>query len=293
MLSTTETMAYRDIKLSKQTKTSKEDLTPVFSDLIGEMEGQGKIDNFIDGSLTNLSLPSNISSDPFEIKFNNDLNKLLTTYKNDATANERWLTIMGLIERKIFQLRCYKNPTLAFSLQEQKSGENTFSYIVIRALFIDLYSGKKEIRRYFNKLEDYPKFNTLDDLKTDKSFLNDALNEIKSVMAEQINKEDITLDYLKSELQKLKTISRATNIPNVEDNAKKKARAESNEIFKIKREEWLSKLNQEQKEELELYKQNLKSLRGDGHDFEILRTKERQRHKEEMKRLKDKKNINL
>ena len=286
-------MAYRDIKLSKQTKTNKEDLTPVFSDLIGEMEGQGKIDNFIDGSLTNLSLPSNISSDPFEIKFNSDLNKLLTTYKNDATANERWLTIMGLIERKIFQLRCYKNPTLAFSLQEQKSGENTFSYIVIRALFIDLYSGKKEIRRYFNKLEDYPKFNTLDDLKTDKSFLNDALNEIKSVMAEQINKEDITLDYLKSELQKLKTISRATNIPNDEDDAKKKARAESNEIFKIKKEEWLSKLNQEQKEELELYKQNLKSLRGDGNDFEILRTKERQRHKEEMKRLKDKKNINL
>jgi len=286
-------MAYRDIKLSKQTKTNKEDLTPVFSDLIGEMEGQGKIDNFIDGSLTNLSLPSNISSDPFEIKFNSDLNKLLTTYKNDATANERWLTIMGLIERKIFQLRCYKNPTLAFSLQEQKSGENTFSYIVIRALFIDLYSGKKEIRRYFNKLEDYPKFNTLDDLKTDKSFLNDALNEIKSVMAEHINKEDITLDYLKSELQKLKTISRATNIPNDEDDAKKKARAESNEIFKIKRQEWLSKLNQEQKEELELHKQNLKSLRGDGNDFEILRTKERQRHKEEMNRLKNKQNINL
>jgi hypothetical protein len=265
----------------------------VFSDLIGEMEGQGKIDNFIDGSLTNLNLPSNISSDPFEIKFNSDLNKLLTTYKNDATANERWLTIMGLIERKIFQLRCYKNPTLAFSLQEQKSGENTFSYIVIRALFIDLYSGKKEIRRYFNKLEDYPKFNTLDELKTDKSFLNDALNEIKSVMAEQINKEDITLDYLKSELQKLKTISRATNIPNDEDDAKKKARAESNEIFKIKKEEWLSKLNQEQKVELELHKQNLKSLRGDGNDFEILRTKERQRHKEEMKRLKNKQNINL
>jgi len=293
LLSTTETMAYRDIKLSKQTKTNKEDLTPVFSDLIGEMEGQGKIDNFIDGSLTNLSLPSNISSDPFEIKFNSDLNKLLTTYRNDATANKRWLTIMGLIERKIFQLRCYKNPTLAFSLQEQKSGENTFSYIVIRALFIDLYSGKKEIRRYFNKLEDYPKFNTLDDLKTDKSFLNDALNEIKSVMAEQINKEDITLDYLKSELQKLKTISRATNITNDEDDAKKKARAESNEILKIKREEWKSKLNQEQKEELELHNQNLKSLRGDGNDLEILRTKERQRHKEEMKRLKNKQNINL
>jgi hypothetical protein len=133
-------MAYRDINLSKNQKSNKENLTPVFSDLIGEMEGQGKIDNFIDDSIANLNMSSNISSDPFEIKFNSDLNKLLTTYKNDATANERWFTIMGLIERKIFQLRCYKNPTLAFSLQEQKSGENTFSYIVIRALFIYLYS---------------------------------------------------------------------------------------------------------------------------------------------------------
>ena len=66
-------MGYRDIKLSKQPKTYKENLTPVFSDLIGEMEGQGKVDNFIDDSLNNLGLPSNITSDPFEIKFNGDL----------------------------------------------------------------------------------------------------------------------------------------------------------------------------------------------------------------------------
>lgn len=217
-----ETMGYRDIKLSKQPKTAKENLTPVFSDLIGEMEGQGKIDNFIDGSLTNLNLPSNITSDPFEIKFNNDLKSLLTSYRNDTAANKRWLTIMGLVERKIFQLRCYKNPTLAFSLQEQKSGENTFSYIVIRALFMDLYSGKKEIRRYFNKLEDYPNFNSLEELKNDVSFLNNAILEVKNVMAEMINKEGITIQYLESELKKLERSSRANNILDIHDEEAKK-----------------------------------------------------------------------
>jgi hypothetical protein len=289
-------MAYRDIKLSKVQKSNKENLTPVFSDLIGEMEGQGKIDNFIDDSIANLNMSSNISSDPFEVKFNSELTKLISSYKNDATANERWLTIMGLIERKILQLRCYKNPTLAFSLQEQKSGENTFSYIVIRALFIDLYSGKKEIRRYFNKLEDYPKFNNLDDLKTDKSFLNDALIEIKSVMAEQINHEGITLDYLESELEKLKNFTPITNISNsIDENAKKKAGAGVDEINRSK-EERKSRYSQEQKYEIEKHKKELISLNeivNDDYFKNILLKKEDQRHKEEMKRLKSKKNITL
>jgi len=289
-------MAYRDIKLSKVQKSNKENLTPVFSDLIGEMEGQGKIDNFIDDSIANLNMSSNISSDPFEVKFNSELTKLISSYKNDATANERWLTIMGLIERKILQLRCYKNPTLAFSLQEQKSGENTFSYIVIRALFIDLYSGKKEIRRYFNKLEDYPKFNNLDDLKTDKSFLNDAFIEIKSVMAEQINHEGITLDYLESELEKLKNFSPLTNISNpIDENAKKKAGAGDDEIKRSK-EERNARYSEEQKYEIERHKKELISLNdivNDDYFKNILLKKEEQRHKDEMKRLKSKKNITL
>lgn len=289
-------MAYRDINLSKVQKSNKESLTPVFSDLIGEMEGQGKIDNFIDDSIANLNMSSNISSDPFEVKFNSELTKLISSYKNDATANERWLTIMGLIERKILQLRCYKNPTLAFSLQEQKSGENTFSYIVIRALFIDLYSGKKEIRRYFNKLEDYPKFKSLDDLKADKSFLNDALIEIKSVMAEQINHEGITLDYLESELEKLKNFTPTTNISNsIDANAKKKAGAGVDEINRSK-EERKARYSQEQKYEIEKHKKELISLNeivNDDYFKNILLKKENQRHKEEMKRLKSKKNITL
>jgi hypothetical protein len=240
-------------------------------------------------------MSSNISSDPFEVKFNSELTKLISSYKNDATANERWLTIMGLIERKILQLRCYKNPTLAFSLQEQKSGENTFSYIVIRALFIDLYSGKKEIRRYFNKLEDYPKFNSLDDLKIDKSFLNDALIEIKSVMAEQINHEGITLDYLESELEKLKNTSVNDSNPS-DENAKKKARAGVDEINRSKQEERNARYSQEQKNEIERHKKELISLNdivNDDYFKNILIKKEEQRHKDEMKRLKSKKNITI
>lgn len=290
-------MGYRDIKLSKQPKTYKENLTPVFSDLIGEMEGQGKVENFIADSLNNLGLPSNINSDPFEIKFNSDLRSLLTTYRNDAAANKRWLTIMGLVERKILQLRCYKNPTLAFSIQEQKSGENTFSYIVIRALFIDLYSGKKEIRRYFNKLEDYPKFNSLEELKTDKTFVNDALVEIKSVMAEMIKKEGITIEYLESELKKLERFSHATNISDsTDDNAKKKANLASLENYRKHKEEVESKYSQEEKEEIDRYKKQLRLIDSNKEDENyrrILKTKEKERHKDEMNRLKQKRNFKL
>jgi hypothetical protein len=290
-------MAYRDIKLSNQPKTYKENISPVFSDLIAEMEGQGKVDNFIDDSLNNLSMPSSISSDSFEIKFNSDLKSLLTTYKNEATSYKRWLTIMGLVERKILQLRCYKNPTLAFSIQEQKSGEKTFSYIVIRALFIDLYSGKKEIRRYFNKLEDYPKFKSLEELKTDKTFLSDAIVEIKSVMAELIIKEGITIEYLESELRQLQRNSHASDVSVANDvEAKKKARLESNESYRKHKEEVESHYTQEEKDEILRYKNELRlidSKKEEENYTRILKTKENERHKEEMKRLKHKRNLNL
>ena len=204
---------------------------------------------------------------------------------------------MGLVERKILQLRCYKNPTLAFSIQEQKSGENTFSYIVIRALFIDLYSGKKEIRRYFNKLEDYPKFNSLEELKTDKTFLNDALVEIKSVMADMIKNEGITIEYLESELKKLERFSHATNISDSnDDDAKKKANLASVENYRKHKEEVESRYSQEEKEEIDRHKKQLRLIDSNKEDENykgILKTKEKERHKEEMNRLKHKRNLNL
>ena len=204
---------------------------------------------------------------------------------------------MGLVERKILQLRCYKNPTLAFSIQEQKSGENTFSYIVIRALFIDLYSGKKEIRRYFNKLEDYPKFNSIEELKTDKAFLSDALVEIKSVMAEIINNEGITIEYLESELRKLERSSHATNNSDSnDDDAKKKAKLASVENYRKHKDELEIRYSQEEKEEIDRYKKELRAIDSNKEDENykrILKTKEKERHKEEMNRLKHKRNLNL
>jgi hypothetical protein len=193
-------MAYRDINLSKQA-TPKENLAPVFSEFIGETKGQGKIDNFVDDSKLNLKMPSTIKSDQHEAKFNTDLSKLLNLFESETDERRRWLTIMGLVERKILQLRCYKNPTLAFSIQSQKSGDNFFSYIVIRAVFFDLYTGKKEIRRYFNKMEDFPQYKSLEELKSDPSFMNEAVDEIKGIMADIINKDDITIEYLESQLR--------------------------------------------------------------------------------------------
>lgn len=294
---TIKKMAYRDINLSKQAKTPKENLTPVFSEFIGETEGQGKIDNFISDSTENLNMASNISADKYEAKFNNELSKLLEAYQRDTTDNERWLTIMGMIERKILQLRCYKNPTLAFSIQSQKSGDNFFSYIVIRAVFFDLYSGKKEIRRYFNKMEDYPQFNGLEELKSDSSFLNDALIEIKGIMAEQINKEDIKIEYLESELRKLKRSSRASNFFDpIDEDAKKKAKADRQEIWRNKIADRESKMTQEQKDEIERYRKALRAIDRSNNDENykrILKTKETDFHKEQMDRIKSKRNLNL
>jgi hypothetical protein len=289
-------MAYRDINLSKQV-TPKENLSPVFSEFIGETEGQGKIDVFINDSTANLNMPSNINADAYEAKFNSDLSKLLESYKKDTTENKRWLTIIGMIERKILQLRCYKNPTLAFSIQSQKSGDNFFNYIVIRAIFFDLYSGKKEIRRYFNKMEDYPQFNSLEELKSDPTFLNDALIEIKSIMADLINKEEIKFEYLESELRKLKRSSRAGDLFDpIEGDAKKKARIESIENSKKHREEIESRYSIEQKDEIERYKKALRVIdrsKDDENMKRLLKMKENDHHKEQMKRIKGKNNLNL
>jgi hypothetical protein len=160
-----------------------------------------------------------------------------------------------------------------------------------------LYSGKKEIRRYFNKLEDYPKFNSIEELKTDKTFLSDALVEIKSIMAEMINKEGISIEYLESELRKLEKSSHATNNSDSnDDDAKKKAKLASVENYRKQKEELESRYSQEEKEEIDQHRKQLRlidSNKEDDNYKKILKTKETDRHKEEMKRLKHKRNLNL
>ena len=287
----TKKMAYRDINISKQA-APKENLAPVFSEFIGETKGQGKIDNFVDDSKSNLKMSSSIKSDTHEVKFNSDLSKLLVLFESETDESKRWLTIMGLIERKILQLRCYKNPTLAFSIQSQKSGDNYFSYIVIRAAFFDLYTGKKEIRRYFNKMEDYPQYNSLEELKSDPSFMNEALIEIKSIMADLINKEDITIEYLESQLKSL-----ALETFELYRVSKEIALHKKNQDAAINSKmEQENKLSQELEEEEERYQKEIRAIKGANEDAsykEIMLIKEKDNHLFNMRRIKEKGKLNF
>jgi hypothetical protein len=283
-------MAYRDINISKQA-APKENLTPVFSEFIGETKGQGKIDNFVDDSKSNLKMSSSIKLDTHEVKFNGDLSKLLNLFESETDERKRWLTIMGLIERKILQLRCYKNPTLAFSIQSQKSGDNYFSYIVIRAVFFDLYTGKKEIRRYFNKMEDY-EYNSLEELKSDTSFMNEALIEIKSIMADLINKEDITIEYLESQLKSL-----ALETFELYRVSKEIALHKKNQDAAINSKmEQENRISQELEEEEERYQKEIRAIKGANEDAsykEIMLIKEKDNHLFNMRRIKEKGKLNF
>lgn len=284
-------MAYRDINISKQA-APKENLTPVFSEFIGETKGQGKIDNFVNDSKSNLKMSSSIKSDTHEVKFNSDLSKLLNLFESETDERKRWLTIMGLIERKILQLRCYKNPTLAFSIQSQKSGDNYFSYIVIRAVFFDLYTGKKEIRRYFNKMEDYPQYNSLEELKSDPNFMNEALIEIKSIMADLINKEDITIEYLEAQLKSL-----ALETFELYRVSKEIALHKKNQDAAINSKmEQENKISQELEEEEERYQKEIRAIKGANEDAsykEIMLIKEKDNHLFNISRIREKGKLNF
>jgi hypothetical protein len=290
-VSSNEKMAYRDINLSKQA-TPKENLAPVFSEFIGETKGQGKIDNFVDDGKSNLKMPSSIKSDQHEAKFNTDLSKLLNLFESETDERRRWLTIMGLVERKILQLRCYKNPTLAFSIQSQKSGDNFFSYIVIRAVFFDLYTGKKEIRRYFNKMEDFPQYKSLEELKSDPSFMNEAVDEIKGIMADIINKDDITIEYLESQLRSLEIDS----FDRVRLKMDEKLILEREKEALKARMEIESNMNVALEQEEARYNLEIQAIKQSNQDAsykELLLKKERDEHRYRMDRIKNKSNLNF
>jgi hypothetical protein len=278
-------MAYRDIKIHNNSNQGyKENLSPVFSDIIGETVGFGRLDNFIDDTENNLREQFENKGDDQIIQFKKELERLLLKYKIESDLKNKWLTLIGLLERKILQLRCYRNPTIAFTVQEQKSGDNIISYIVIRAQFIDLLSGKKEIRQYFNKLDDYPQFKSLDDLKQDPEFYKAAVKHIKNVMAEIIKKEGITLSYLENEFNKIHTPQQQELALHFEDEAKKKAK----ELLTQRKEESKDKFNKlwskEQQEEIRNHRKKLRELEGE--ENEVYRLKEKDRHREKMNELK-------
>ena len=201
MFSQLKTMSYDDILKTSQ-RITKEKTEPVFSDIIGATTKVGRLAEFIKETEKNINSEldhPNIHNHKYKIRIIN----LLELLKNETDSNNRWLTLIGLLERKIIQLRLYRNIQISYSTQIQKSGDKKFNYILLRAPFMDLYSGKKEIRVYFKKLEDFIGFNNIDELKEDNGFRISAIDTIRMEMEELIEKEGISIEYIKDELNKI------------------------------------------------------------------------------------------
>ena len=282
-------MSYREIikGVDNSKLEVKEKLIPVFSDIVGRTETEGLGAGFIEDTEENLG-SSNAAGFYYKIFENStnkrDLEKALTIYQSEFNSRKKWITLMGLLERKIFQLRCFRKPNLAISLQEQKSGENKFKYILLRTQFMTLFEGKKELRVYLKKLEDYPGFNSLEELKKSESFITAAYEAIRNEMTEIMKSEGVTLEYIIEEIKKIDLKSEQQLVLQFEKEIKKKRDDENRKEYLERKEKVMSQFNDEQKEEIEKHKLNLKKMTNP-----VDREKEKSRHKEEMDRLRKKK----
>lgn len=200
-------MGYKDFK-KQQIITNKERVFPVLSDLIGETKNDGDINDFIKS--TQVHLESKVAEPIItnDAKAKNVIVGLLGNYKEQVNKKNGWLTKMGLIERKIMQYRYFRNTQVAFSTQSQKSGDNIFTYILLRSPFVDSFKGKKEIRLYFNKLEDYPNISSIEELANNKKFYNQAITEIRKEMERIMSLDGINYESLFKELDSIDEIEK-------------------------------------------------------------------------------------
>ena len=201
MYSQLKTMSYDDI-LKTSLRITKEKSQPVFSDIIGATTEVGRLAEFIKETEININAELE-HPNAQNTKYKNQIENLLQLLKFETDSNNRWLTLIGILERKIIQLRLYRNIQVSFSTQIQKSGEKKFNYILLRAPFMDLYSGKKEIRVYYKKIEDFVGYNSIEELKESNEFKAAAIETIRKEMELTIEKEGISIDYLRDELNKI------------------------------------------------------------------------------------------
>ena len=194
-------MSYNEILRNNQ-RVIKERTQPVLSDIMGETNEKGRLAEFI--RETELNINTDLEEPSIhDLKYKGQITDLLTELKYQTESNSRWFTLIGLLERKIIQLRLYRNIYVSFSTQLQKSGSNRFNYILLRAPFMDLYTGKQEIRIYYKKLEDFPGFDSIDELKEVPEFRSAAIETVRLEMEKWIDSEGITLDYIREELNKI------------------------------------------------------------------------------------------
>ena len=210
MYSQLKTMSYDDI-LKTSLRITKEKSQPVFSDIIGATTEVGRLAEFIKETEININAELE-HPNAQNTKYKNQIENLLQLLKFETDSNNRWLTLIGILERKIIQLRLYRNIQVSFSTQIQKSGEKKFNYILLRAPFMDLYSGKKEIRVYYKKIEDFVGYNSIEELKESNEFKAAAIETIRKEMELTIEKEGISIDYLRDELNKIEQIRNKAKI---------------------------------------------------------------------------------
>ena len=197
-------MGYKEFK--KQGELSKEKPFSVISDLIGETIEDGDLYDFIRSTKAHLKASFNAPTLLNDQMIKNKIVELLKVYNEQVDIKQSWFTTMGLIERKIIQYRYYRNTQVSISTQAQKSGDNKYNYILLRSPFIDSFTGKKEIRIYFNKLEDYPKYKTIDNLIKNEAFYNSAIEAIRKEMENIMTKDGIDFKRLFKEFENLESV---------------------------------------------------------------------------------------
>ena len=173
----------------------------VFSDIIGELENEGQLSDFKEAQGLNELIKLEGSSNT---KIQTELIDCSKIYIEETKNNKDWLTAMGLLERKILQYKYYEEPSIAYSAHKRKSGDKEYTYIFLRCPFYDMLTGKFELRVYHNKLEDYPQYSSLDELKEDASFQLTAKKAVQDEMQKQIEESEITLDLIKELFKDLK-----------------------------------------------------------------------------------------
>jgi hypothetical protein len=177
----------------------------VFAELFSELRDKGNIQKLNEYRLVNKQDAINeVSNSPFA----SVAKSYVETRKQfkETIVNVRPLLItMSILERMLIQIDCFLDPKVTSRILEQKSGENsTFRYIVLRAPFFHLINGNKEVRTYFGKIEDYPNCNSIEDVKQQyKMFDEDAKNNIRAVMYEQMHDTIKLWDQIKSNMPKV------------------------------------------------------------------------------------------
>ena len=106
-------MSYNEILRNNQ-RVIKERTQPVLSDIMGETNEKGRLAEFI--RETELNINTDLEEPSIhDLKYKGQITDLLTELKYQTESNSRWFTLIGLLERKIIQLRLYRNIYVSFS----------------------------------------------------------------------------------------------------------------------------------------------------------------------------------